>query len=330
VHNTNPRETPVVVTGLGMMTGLGLDTASSWEGICAGKSPIRRFTRFDPAGLSCPYGVELPEGADQVFGDLIKTRNRRQMTRGTMISIATAHMALADSKLAESGTDMDRVGVVAGATGTGYAPVSLEPDENRILRNMASAPAAWISLREKIHGPAFVVSTACSSGAYALHAACGLVVSGQCDAVVCGAADSAVNFLDIRGFCSLMALADQQEDVASASRPFDRRRSGFVMGEGGGMMVVESAAHAHTRGARIYARLSLPAVTSEAYNILSPQEGGAGMVRAMSLALNNAGLPAADIDYVNAHGTSTRLNDQYEVQAIKAVFGDHARALAVS
>ena len=278
----------VVVTGLGLMTGLGLDLETSWRGIIAPQSVTKRFSLFDPEGLSCTFGVELPQGAEELFAKEIKTRNRRQMTRATMIACLTARQAILDAGYAIGELASVKSGVVAGATGTGYAPQTSDLDEHRILNNMASASAAWISLREGIKGPAFVTSTACSSGAYALHSAMLLIASGQCDVVIAGAADSALSRLDVQGFCSLMALSDETKDIASASRPFDLNRNGFVMGEGGGMLVLESKKHAEKRNARIYAELSLPGLTSEAYNIISPAPSGEGMAASMQQALDNA------------------------------------------
>jgi 3-oxoacyl-[acyl-carrier-protein] synthase II len=285
---------------------------------------------FDPEGLASPFGAQLPPGADEMFARLIKPRRRKQMTRGSMVAVATAHMAIEDAGLGAADIDRTRVGVVIGATGTGYAPRTTEVDEYRILRNMASAPAAWVNLQEKLSGPSFVVSTACSSGMYAFHAAFGLIASGTCDMVVAGAADSALSYLDVQGFCSLLALSEDKDDVEHASRPFSRTRNGFVMGEGGGIAVLESLESARRRSARVYAHLAMPGLCAETYNIVSPEPDGRGMARAMTLALRNAGLEPEAIDYVNAHGTSTVLNDRFETQAIKHVFGDHASVLPVS
>ena len=319
-----------VVTGLGLMSGLGLDTETSWRGLISGRTPARRFTIFDPEGLDCTFGVELPDGADSLFADAIKPRSRRQMTRGTMITVVTAAMAIEDAALDLAAMDRGRIGVVIGATGTGYAPPAGTRDEHRILRNMASSPATWVSLKNKLAGPAFVVGTACSSGAYALDAAHALLTSGRCDVVITGAADSTINYPDVEGFCSLMALAQGHKDPASASRPFEKSRSGFVIGEGGGILVLETPESATRRGAHVYAETAGAGLCSEAYNILSPRPGGAGMAESMRLALQAATLEPADIDYVNAHGTSTALNDLYETQAIREVFADHATSLAVS
>jgi len=320
----------VAVTGLGLMTGQGLDLTSCWAGLLAGANAVRRFTLFDPEGLPTPFGVELPAGAGELFTRQIMKRSRDQMTRGTMIALATAQMAIADAGLGGAEFDHSRVGVVLGTTGTGYTATGEGIDQHRILRGMSNSPAAWVSLKFKFSGPSFVVGTACSSGAYALAAAHWIIASGQADIVITGAADSSLNRLDVQGFSSLMALAEESDDIAAASRPFDRARSGFVIGEGGGVLVLESRESARRRGARVYALMPPPGLSSEAYNILSPQAGGVGMAACMRRALENAGLAPGEIDYVNAHGTSTRINDLYETQAIRAVFGDAARGVAVS
>jgi 3-oxoacyl-[acyl-carrier-protein] synthase II len=323
-------QTRVVVTGTGLMTGLGLDLASTWQGLMEGRQTIRPYTLFDPSTVEVPVGVQLPDGADELFRARIKPRSRAQMTRATMIALTTAEAALQDAGLDVATLDRERVGAVAGATGTGYAPTTLDADPNRILRNMASASAAWISLKNQMQGPSMVVSTACSSGAYALAAAWEWLERGECDVVVAGSAESALNPPDVQGFTALMALAEPDGDVAGLSRPFDATRRGFVMGEGGGFLVLETEAHAVRRGARILAVLHRPGLNSEGYNILSPEPGGLGMARAMRKALRNAGLAPESIGYVNAHGTSTPLNDLYETQAIKEVFGAHAAHLPVS
>ena len=320
----------VAVTGLGLITGLGLDLESTWQGLILAKRVAKRFTLFDPTGLPATFGVELPGNAEELFQENIQTRKRKQMTRANMIAVYTTKMAIEDSGLDLESMDRERIGMVYGATGTGYAPQSLEVDENRILKNMASAPAAWNSLIYKIPGPSFTVTTACSSGAFALHSAFQLIQSGQCDIVIAGAADSALSYLDVQGFCSLHALSERNDDPPSASRPFDKNRNGFVMAEGGGILILESMEFAKRRGANIYCTMYLPGLGSEAYNIMSPAPGGVGMARAMKAALHNAGLKDNDIDYTNAHGTSTILNDIYETQAIKEVFGNRAYQIPVS
>lgn len=320
----------VAVTGLGLMTGLGLDMETSWKGLIAGRSVTSRFKRFDPEGLACTFGVELPEEAEELFARHIKKRQRGRMTTGTMIAVVTAIMAMEDAGLDLDENDKKRVGVVVGTTGTGYTPSGGGVDTERILKNMSNSPATWISLKHGLRGPSFVVGTACSSGAYALGAAHSLIATDQCDVVIAGAVDSSVNYLDVEGFCSLMALAERQEDVAMACRPFDKDRNGFVVGEGGGFLVLESPKFASARNAKIQAYMSAPSLYSEAYNILSPQRDGRGMAECMRMALEKANLNPEDMDYINTHGTSTYLNDLYETQAIKTVFGEHVSSMPIS
>jgi 3-oxoacyl-[acyl-carrier-protein] synthase II len=323
-------EERVVVTGLGLMTGLGVDIEETWRRLLALENPVARFTSFDTAALRADFGVTLPPEADGLFKELIKPRRRKQMTRATMIAIATARQAVADARLTIQELDPARVGVVLGATGTGYAPMSADTDQHRILKNMASASASWVSLAEKTKGPALVVSTACSSGTYALHTAHMLIASGQCDAVISGSSDSAVSYLDVMGFQSLMALSEERDDIEHAMRPFDRNRSGFVIGEGGGALVVEGERFAEKRGATPLAVLHRPGLSSEAYNIISPEPEGTSIAYSMRQALSNAGLRPAEVDYINAHGTSTPLNDLVETRAIKAVFEEAAHTVAIS
>lgn len=320
----------VAITGLGLMTGLGLDLQTSWEALLEGKKTIKPFTLFDAKDLPSFYCVELPKGAEDVFKTYIKKRQRRQMTRSTMIAVSTSKMAMKDANIDVKNIDPYRIGVVFGGTGTGYAPITSDRDEHRILRNMASASGAWVSLLNKVKGSSSVVSTACSSGNYALGSAFQLITAGLCDIVIAGSSEAPLNYLDVRGFCDLHALSEQTENINKASCPFDKKRNGFVMGEGGGALVLESLSSARKRGAKIYAEMSMPGLTSEAYNIISPAPNGIGMRDAMLLALKNAGLSPTDIDYINAHGTSTPLNDINETRAVKEVFGDFAYNLPIS
>lgn len=320
----------IVVTGLGLMTGLGLNLDDCWQNLIAGKSVTARYKTIDPAELTCPYGVELPEGAEDLFASRIKKRKRSQMTRSTRMALVTAEMAIDDAGLDLDTCDKTRVGVIIGTTGTAYIAEEGQPENMRILKNMSNSPASWISLSKKLGGPSFVVGTACSSGVYAIGTACGLIHGGLCDVVICGSIDSSLNPADIEGFAGLMALAGSEQAPETASRPFDRDRSGFVMGEGAGILVLESAGHAKKRRARVYALTHYPGLYTESYNILSPEPGGRGMAKCMALALNHSGLMPADIDYINAHGTSTHLNDLYETMAIKEIFGKQAHHLAIS
>jgi len=319
-----------LVTGLGLMTGLGLNLNDSWQALINGKSVAAPYKNIDTTKLTCPYGVELADGAEDLFASRIKKRKRSQMTRSTRMALVTAQMAIEDAALDLKSVNRSRVGVIIGTTGTAHVTEDGRPDSMRILKNMSNSPASWISLSEKLYGPSFVIGTACSSGVYAIGAACGLIHGGLCDVVICGSIDSSINAVDIEGFCNLMALAGSEQEPKTASRPFDLDRSGFVMGEGAGILVLESAKHAGKRHTRGYASTYFPGLHTESYNILSPEPDGKGMAKCMTLALDQSGLAPTDIDYINAHGTSTYLNDLYETMAIKEVFGTHAKHLAVS
>lgn len=320
----------VLVTGLGLMTGMGLNLKDSWQGLIKGISVTAPFRNLDPTGLSCGYGVELPEGAEDLFAVHIKRRKRSQMTRSTRMGLVTAEMAINDACLNFEKIDRTRVGVIIGTTGTAYIAQEGQPENMRILKNMSNSPASWISLINKLNGPSFAMATACSSGAYALGAAYGLICAGLCDVVICGSIDSSINYPDIEGFCNLMALAGHEQEFETASRPFDQRRSGFVIGEGAGILILESALFAQQRQADAYAVMHYPGLYTESYNIFSPEPDGKGMVRCMELALQHGGLCPEDIDYINAHGTSTPVNDLYETRAIKKIFGKNIRTLPVS
>lgn len=224
-------QSPIAVTGLGLMTGQGLNLEDSWRGLVEGRSVTAPFRTLDSTRISCPFGVELPEGADELFIGRIAKRKRSQMTKTTKMNIVIAEMAMEDSKLDLEKIDKNRIGVVVGTTGTAYIPEG-DSEKMRILKNMSNSPASWISLIWKFTGPSFVVGTACSSGVYAMAQAYWLLVTGQSDVVICGAADSSINHADIEGFCELLALADPAADPSTASRPFDRLRTGFVIGEG--------------------------------------------------------------------------------------------------
>jgi len=321
---------PIMVTGLGLMTGLGLNLNDSWQALIDGQSVTAPYKNVNPAELTCPYGVELADGAEDLFASRIKKRKRSQMTRSTRMALVTAQMAIEDAALDMKSVDRSRVGVIMGTTGTAHIAEEGQPDSMRILKNMSNSPASWISLSEKLYGPSFVMGTTCSSGVYAIGAACGLIYGGLCDVVICGSIDSSINAEDIEGFCNLMALAGPEQEPKTASRPFDRDRSGFVIGEGAGILVLESVNHVKKRRGQVYASTYFPGLYTESYNILSPEPDGKGMAKCMTLALNQSGLAPTDIDYINAHGTSTHLNDLYETMAIKEVFGTHSKHLAVS
>nr|HPI90928.1 beta-ketoacyl-[acyl-carrier-protein] synthase family protein [Spirochaetota bacterium] len=202
--------------------------------------------------------------------------------------------------------------------------------KNRIIKGMSNSMSAWISMHFGLEGPNFVLNTACASSAYAMSLGYDLISGGRADLVIAGGADSTVNYEEIEGFNELYALSTRNDDPAGASRPFTAERDGFVVGEGAGIVILESEESARRRNAGVYAEFAGYALTSEAYNIMSPKKDGEGMARTMELALEHSGTPAGDVDYINAHGTSTTLNDRFETMAIKKVFGARAYDIPVS
>src|SRR5512133_296824 len=223
-----------------------------------------------------------------------------------------------------------RVVVILGVVHSGYNSLEAEIANDRIVKAMANAPSAWISLEYGIEGPNFPISTACASSAYAMAHAYEMIASGSADIVITGGTDSTVCPEEIRGFNDILALSTRNSSPETACRPFSLSRDGFVIGEGAGVLIFESEEHARKRGAQVYAEIAGYALTSEAYNIVAPKPDGEGMAKTMAQAIRHAGVTPADIQYINAHGTSTPLNDRYETLAIKNVFGEHAKNVLVS
>jgi 3-oxoacyl-[acyl-carrier-protein] synthase II len=302
------------------MCGLGLSVDTVWKNLLAGKSPIKKFSRFELSELPCDYGVELPSGVDQYFSKHISAQNRAQMSRSTRIAFASTASAIEHAELLPCEyLDRTRVGVILGSTGTGRNEEVT--GSKRFLCDMISSPVSWINLKWKFIGPSFIVSTACSSGIYALHAAVLLITSGVCDVVICGAVDSSINRETIVNYCSLLALCEDNINGTTAFRPFDIRHQGFFIGEGGAMMVLESRSFARKRGARIRASVPLPGICGESYNFMVPAPHGHAIAQSMRSALTNACCDPSEIDYVNAHGIALDVYDRLELEALLDVFG---------
>jgi 3-oxoacyl-[acyl-carrier-protein] synthase II len=273
----------------------------------------------------------VPGLFDEYSASIIKKRNWQQMTRVTRMCHVCAIQAMENSGIDLARLDPARCGVVIGAVSA--CNTSVEHDNaprNRIIKSMSNAMPAWISMRYKINGPAFTVNTACASSAYAIALGYDMISNGSCDLVIAGGADSAINPEEIEGFNELFALSVSNDDPARACRPFAMDRDGFVMGEGAGILILESEKSAFSRRANIYAELAGHGCTSEAYNIMSPVPDGSGMSVCMDLALKKAGIKPSEVDYICAHGTGTTLNDLSETLAIKKVFADHAANVSVS
>lgn len=321
----------VVVTGCDLITALGMDLQSSWEKMKQGKSGVRRIRRFDTSMLETKIAAEIPESLDELVNKYCRRRTAKQMTFVTKMTIVSAIRAVESSGIDFSKCDRSRCAVILGIVNTGFNSIEQKHSmSDRIIKAMNNAPSAWISLEYGLEGPNFPIATACASSAYAIAFAYELIANDQADVVITGGADSTICPEEIQGFNEILALSTRNEVPEKASRPFTKGRDGFVMGEGAGIMVLESLEHARERSAEIYAELAGYALTSEAYNIVSPRPEGDGMILTMEKALQNAGVNKNEIDYINAHGTSTLLNDKYETVAIKNLFKDHAYKLCVS
>lgn len=315
---------------MNILTSLGLDLKTSWENMIAGKNGVRQITLFDPAGLQTRIAAQLPDSFEGYAGGYIKKRMADQTTRVTKMCYVCARDAVLNAGIDFELFDKTRCAVILGVVST--ANTSTEKgttSKNRVLKSMNNSMSAWISLDYKLLGPNFTVASACASSAYAFGIAYDMIKSGAADLIITGGADSAINREEIEGFNELYALS-VNSDPETACRPFSRDRDGFVIGEGAGILILESEESALRRNARIYAEVAGYALTSEAYNIMAPMKDGEGIMLTIEKALKNAGVKPAEVDYINAHGTSTTLNDKYETMAIKKVFGDRAFNIPVS
>lgn len=316
----------VVVTGCNIISSLGLDLKTNWENLLKGRSGVRKISIFDSSTLSTQIAAEFPEDFDNFVEEKIRKRTSSQMMRATKAGYVAAS-DLIDSLGSFDSLDKTRCAVVLGVVSTGK--LDNEP-KNRIIKGMNNAMSAWIAMKYKFEGANYTIATACSSSAYAIANGYELIKSGAADLVVVGGADSTINPEEIAGFNELFALSTNNREPEKASRPFSLNRDGFVIGEGAGILILESEEGAKKGGREILAEVAGYALTTECYNIMAPMEDGVGMARTMELALKNSKVSVEEVDYINAHGTSTLLNDKFETLAIKKVFKDRAYKLAVS
>jgi 3-oxoacyl-[acyl-carrier-protein] synthase II len=326
----------VVVTGVGLVTALGHRTADTWDGIVAGRSGAANITSFDASAYPTRFGAEVRNFEPSEFMDL---KDSKRTDR-------TVHLAMCAARQALAGVDLDalgreRTGVVIGSGIGGIATFERQhatllqrgPDKVSpffIPMMIADMPSGYVSIAFGLKGPNYATVSACASGGNALADALMLIRLGYADAVLTGGTEAAVTPMALAGFCNLKALSRRNDAPERASRPFDAERDGFVIGEGAGILLVEELEHAKRRGAKILAEIVGLGLTGDAYHQTSPAPDGEGAVRAMQMALDDAGMSPADVEYINAHGTSTELNDASETAAIKRVFGEHARRLMVS
>ena len=331
-------ERRVVVTGVGLVTPLGIGVEKSWKNICAGVSGVDYITRFDTSNYNVKIAAEVKGfDSERYFGK----KESKRLDLFVQYGIVAARMAMKDSGFEVTAENCGRVGVITGC-GLGGLPtiekvheVLLERGPKRIspffipmvIPNMASG---HISMDLKCTGPNLSHTTACAASTHAVGDAYRHIKYGMCDVVVSGGTEAVICGLGVAGFTAMKALSTNHDEPQSASRPFDEKRDGFVMSEGAGMLILEEYQHAKARGAKIYAEVCGFGLSSDAYHIAAPPEDGKGAVQAMEMAIKDSGLALHEFDFVNAHGTSTPLGDRAETCAIKTVFGDHANNLAIT
>jgi 3-oxoacyl-[acyl-carrier-protein] synthase II len=328
----------VVITGLGVISPIGNDLETFWTHLVQGKSGVGPITRFDTTDYPVKIAAEVKD-----FDPLnhIDKKEARRMDRFVQFAVSAAKMALAHADLQIDKVDATRVGVYIGSGIGGLGTleeqhkVLLQRGPRRIspffipmmIANMASGQ---VSIHTGAKGPNSAAISACATGTHCIGDAFKILQRGDADVMIAGGTEATILPMAFAGFSSMGALSTRNDEPEKASRPFDRDRDGFVMGEGAGILVMETLDHAMKRGARIIAEVAGYGMTADAYHLTSPSPEGEGAARAMLMAIQDAGLSPEDIDYINAHGTSTELNDKYETMAIKSVFGEHARKLAIS
>ena len=328
----------VVITGLGATTPIGNDLDSYWQGLLAGKSGVRPITHFDASQHTTRIAAEV-KGFDPL--QFMDRKDAKRMDRFSQFAVATSKQALADAQLEITDLNAEQIGVMIG---TGIGGLKVMEDQQEIYLNrgpgrcspfmvpmmIANMAAGLTAIQTGAKGPNSCPVTACAAGSNAIGDAFRLVQQGYAQAMICGGTEAAITPLGVAGFASARALSVRNDDPQKASRPFDRDRDGFVIGEGCGILILESLDHALSRGARIYGEISGYGMTCDAYHMTAPVPGGAGAARCIQLALKDAGITPEQVSYVNAHGTSTPANDPTETQAIKTALGEQAHKIAVS
>jgi 3-oxoacyl-[acyl-carrier-protein] synthase II len=328
----------VVVTGVGVVSPLGSGNQKNWEGVTAGRSGIGRITRFDASDLPVQIAGEVPDFNPEEF---IDKKEIKKMDLFIQYALGAAHYAMQDSGLLINEENAERVGVLVGA-GLGGLP-TIERYHSAMLEGgykkispffipmlIINLAPGHISMKYGAKGPNLSTVTACTTGTHSIGDAYQIIRRGDADAMIAGGCESTVTPLGIGGFAVMRALSDRNDSPETASRPFEKNRNGFVMGEGAGIVILEEYEGAKKRGAKIYAEIVGYGMTGDAYHLTAPAPEGEGAARCMRMALKNAGVNPEEIDYINAHGTSTPMNDLYETKAIKTVFGSYARKVMVS
>ena len=328
----------VVVTGIGLVTGLGIGLEPNWSGVMEGRSAVGPITLFDAEQYTTRFAAEV-KGFDPL--GWVDKKDVKKMDRFIQFAVAAADLALKDARFEIAADEAEMVGTYIGSGIGGFA--TIEREHETLLKQgprkvspffipaaIVNLASGWISIRTGAKGPNSATCTACTTSAHALGDSYRIIQRAEADVMIAGGSEAAITPLGVGGFCAMRALSQRNDDPTRASRPFDKDRDGFVMGEGSGVLILEELEHAKRRGAQIYCELVGYGMSSDAFHISAPSENGEGAVRVMKRTLKDAGLAPDQIDYVNVHGTSTPQGDRIEVVALKTVFGDHARKLAIS
>lgn len=328
----------VVITGLGAICPVGNTTQQTWDALLAGKNGIDNITLFDTTEFATKFAGEVKEFNPEDFFD---KKEARKMDRYAQFAVVAADEAIAHSGLNFENEDRERVGVIIGSGIGGMG--SFETENTKLVKSgprrvspffivqlISDIAAGHVSIKYNLKGPNYATVSACASSAHAIGLGMRSIQYGDADIMVCGGSEATVTQMGVAGFNNMKALSTRNDDPHRASRPFDKERDGFIIGEGSGIVILEELQHALKRGAKIYAEMSGMGFTADAFHVTQPAPQGEGAGRAMKQAVSDAGLKPTDIDYINAHGTSTYFNDKNETAAIKSVFGDHAHKLHIS
>ncbi len=329
-------ERRIVVTGLGAVTPLGIGVEQTWSALCRGESGVGHITRFDACGYDSRIAGEV-KGFDPK--DYIPAKDVKKMDIFIQYALAASMMAMDDARLKVDAAESHRAGVLVGS-GIGGLP-AIERWHEAVLAGGKLTPffipmlivnlaSGQISIRFGFKGPNYAIVTACATGNHCIGEAYRCIQRGEAEVMIAGGAESVITPLAVGGFSAMKALSTRNDEPTRASRPFDKDRDGFVMGEGAGIIILEELEYARRRGAKIYAEIVGFGMSGDAYHIASPDPSGEGAMRSMRNCLNHAGVAPPEVDYINAHGTSTTFGDKHETKAIKSVFGEHAYKLKVS
>jgi 3-oxoacyl-[acyl-carrier-protein] synthase II len=328
----------VVITGIGLVSSLGIGTAATWQALLAGTSGVTRVTKFDITGYAAQIAAEV-KGFDPL--DFVEKKDVKKMDVFIQYAVAASQFAMDDSGLRITPQNAPDIGVFIGSGIGGFQ--TIEREHSALLAGgprkispffipsaIINLASGQVSIRFGAKGPNLATCTACSASAHAIGESYEIIRRGDADAMISGGSEAAITPMSLGGFAALRALSTRNDDPGTACRPFDKDRDGFIIGEGAGTIILEELEHARRRGARIYAEVVGYGMSGDAYHITAPSEDGDGGVRVMRMAVRKAGIRPDQVDYINAHGTSTPYNDKLETLAIKTLFGDHARKLAIS